>query len=159
MKKGIIIGFIVLCIFAILLCALNRYFVLSFKHMDADKIDFQTIDLEELERSYDLNYYKEKSKCSEGFCRVYHSALIDFPDQKLFIEENLLFSKRVSGSEDVTTYSILYVDPSLQKGEEETYIDDYVDVMHGRLCGVDIDYYLSIDKDYYFIKYTIIDEC
>ena len=160
--KKILIGTIIVSITCIIVICSSLYFykqylISTFVHNDIDDITF---DYNRNNHMFDyyFGYYEEDINENNKSYKKYYAALIDFPDKKIFIEENRLYMRTIN-EEDYRFYTIVYVKDSLKKEKEKDYLDYYLDATHDSSCMTELKYYKHLGKNYYYVIYDDYSEC
>ena len=158
MKKNknkilIIIVIVILLIISVLVIKMNTsipFKVENFKHKDTSKINYEYMDTyEDYENRYGIYRENNKSLYKGG---KYYSAIIDYSNKQIIIEENV-FSFKQDDNEIVK--SIIYSKDKINK--DIAY--DYINYIHGGSCGAKLKEYKKVENGYYYIKYEKLGEC
>lgn len=143
----------------------NTYNIDKFEHRDISKLSFVQAEF----RYFKNGYYGHTKDIVKGYVYMpednesvmdtkdnYYAAKIPFTNEMTIIEENVIDYDYDGGFEGPIVKSVLYSKQKLNKG----YVSSYINEIHDEdRCGTDLKEFKNIEKNYYYIKYQIPEEC
>lgn len=168
-NKYVILAIIILIAIICISITINKnnnknstYNIDKFEHRDISKLSFVQAEFRYFKNGHKKDIVKGYVYMPEDYESVmdtkdnYYAAKIPFTNEMTIIEENVIDYDYDGGFEGPIVKSVLYSKQKLNKG----YVSSYINEIHDEdRCGTDLKEFKNIEKNYYYIKYQIPEEC